>query len=188
MNEFTVDAISVAFTHESGPYKASPGQNFEVEVGNYSRTARMSHPSGWVSHFAVVHFPEAQKLMGRFVVNAGNDAPPLDKLKTSGNLDIQSKDGQWVCTIRAMRQPEGKQWPTLHQITLEELDALVGQDFATWMASFGGVSIQRYGDLNPGAGKNTKNGLGMSVEEGNLEAIAAMVAVTRPLALVKGLT
>lgn len=187
MSEFTIDPITVKIAKESGTYKASPGQKFEVEVGTYLETALMSHPSGWLAYFAVVSFPQAEKLMGRFVLNAGNDAPPLDKLKTSGNLDIQLKDGQWVCTIRAMRQPPGKQWPTLHQITREELDALSGKNFEVWMSGFGNVSIGRYGDLNPGAGKNTMNGLGMSLDEGNFDAIAAMVAVTRPVALVKGL-
>ena len=187
MNEFTIDPISVEIGPELGKYEASPGQNFPVEVGTYSEAARMTHPSGWIAYFAVVTFPKAQKVMGRFVLNAGNDAPPLDKLKTSGNLDIQQQDGQWICTIRAMRHPPGKQWATLHQVTKDELDGLVSGDFNELMSRFGEVSIERYGDLNPGAGRNTMNGLGMRVAAGNFPAIAAMVAVTRPVALVKGL-
>ena len=188
VKQFVIDSISVDITAENGRFEAAPGQNFPVELGTYSETARMTHASGWIAFFAVVKFPQAEKLMGRFVLDAGAEAPPLDRLKTAGNLDVQEQDGRWVCTIRAMRQPRGKQWATLHQVTLEELDVLAGTNFELLIGEFGVTTVGRYGDLNPRAGKNTMNGLGMQVEKGNFGAIAAMVAVTRPLALLKGLS
>lgn len=188
MTEFSVQTIDVKVVPESGEYEDSPGQNLERETGYYDSIIHFSHQSGWLAHFAVVNFPQAQKLMGRFVWWGEVSPAPLDKLNTSGNMEIKVVGDRWISPIRAMKQGTNKPYPTLHQATMEELDTLAGQSFEEFLSQFGQYKIGRYGDMNPGAGNNLKNGRGLESPAGNVDLIAALIAVTRPVALVKQLS
>ena len=188
VTEFSVQTINVRVVKESGEYEDSPGQNLEKEVGTYDSVVHFSHQSGWLAHFAVVDFPKSGKVMGRFIWWGETSPAPLDKLKTSGNMEIKVSGDKWISPIRAMKQGTNKPYPTLHQITPDELDALVGGNFEDFLGKFGNFRIGRYGDLNPGAGNNLKNGRGLESEAGNVDLIAALIAVTRPVALVKQLS
>jgi hypothetical protein len=188
MVEFSVQTINVKVVQESGEYEDSPGQNLDRETGYYDSIIHFSHQSGWLAHFAVVNFPQAEKLMGRFVWWGEVSPAPLDKLNTSGNMEIKVVGDRWISPIRAMKQGTSKPYPTLHQATIEELDTLVGQSFEDFLSQFGHYRIGRYGDMNPGAGNNLKNGRGLESPAGNVGLIAALIAVTRPVALVKQLS
>lgn len=185
VTEFSVQTINVRVVKESGEYEDSPGQNLEKEVGRYDSVVHFSHQSGWLAHFAVVDFPKSGKVMGRFIWWGETSPAPLDKLQTSGNMEIKVSGDKWISPIRAMKQGTNKPYPTLHQVTPDELDALVGGSFEDFLSKFGNFRIGRYGDLNPGAGNNLKNGRGLESEAGNVDLIAALIAVTRPVALVK---
>ena len=187
MTEFNVQTINVKVLPEPGEYEDSPGQNLEKEIGYYDSVVHFSHQSGWLAHFAVVNFPRAGKLMGRFLWWGETTPPPLDKLNTSGNMEIKVVKDSWISPIRAMKQGKNKPYPTLHQVTEEELDGLVGESFRDFLSSFGSFRIGRYGAMNPGAGNNLKNGRGLASPAGNVDIIAALIAVTRPVALLKKL-
>lgn len=187
MTEFSVQTINVRVLPESGEYEDSPGQNVEKEIGHYESLIHFSHQSGWLAHFAVVNFPRAGKLMGRFVWWGETSPAPLNKLNTSGNMEIKQVGDSWISPIRAMKQGSNKPYPTLHQVTIDDLDLLVGESFEGFLGRFGTFRIGRYGDMNPGAGNNLKNGRGLASPAGNVDLIAALIAVTRPVALIKQL-
>lgn len=187
MTTFSIQTIDAEIIPESRKVDVAPGQGFDKEEGHYSHRVRFSHLSGWLADFAVVNFPQANKTMGLFIWTGGQTAPPLDRLDRAGNIEVLPRGDHWVCALRVMRQPPGKPRASLHQVSLPELDQLVGGDFSSFVNQFGHTEIARYGDLNPDAGRNVVNGLGLRTTSGNVAVIAAAVAVTRPVALLKGL-
>ena len=183
---YTLGSISVDFVAQSGVFDSSPAHNTEPETGTYDSIVRFSSADGWVGDFAVVHFPVADITMGRFIWTGGVVAAPYDRLTTAGNISVKTVDDRWLVPVRAMRLG-GKAYPTLNRISEEELDTLTGSSFRDLLARFGDFELGRYGDFLPSAGKQIVNGLGLTMDQGNTALLGAMIAVTRPVALVKGL-
>jgi hypothetical protein len=186
MASYTLHTITVDVRTESGVFQSAPAHNTEPETGTYDTIVRFSSADGWVGDFAVVHFPVADITMGRFIWTGGVIAAPYDRLTTAGNISVKTVDDRWLVPVRAMR-PGGKPYPTLNRISEEELDTLTGFNFRDLLARFGDFELGRYGDFLPSAGKQVVNGLGLTMEKGNTALLGAMIAVTRPVALVKGL-
>ena len=92
--------------------------------------------------------------------------------------------GRWITPLRAMKIA-GKPWATLNRVSEEELDQLTGASFLDFVSGLGDVEVGRYGDFVPNAGKTVVNGLGIAVPAGQIAPLVGMIAVTRPIALVK---
>ena len=186
MASYTLHTITVDVRAESGGFHSAPAHNTEPETGTYDSIVRFSSADGWVGDFAVVHFPVADITMGRFIWTGGVVAAPYDRLNTAGNISVKTVDDRWLVPVRAMRLG-GKAYPTLNRITEDELDTLTASSFRDLLARFGDFELGRYGDFLPSAGKQIVNGLGLTMDQGNTALLGAMIAVTRPVALVKGL-
>lgn len=186
MADYTIHTITVDLRPEPGVFHSAPAHNTDAETGHYDSVVRFTSADGWVGDFAVVHFPVADITMGRFIWTGGVVAAPYDRLNTAGNISVKTVDDRWLVPVRAMRFG-GKSYPTLNRITEEELDALTGSSFRDFLRHFGDFELGRYGDFLPSAGKQIVNGLGLRMEKGNTALLGAMIAVTRPVALVRGL-
>lgn len=184
--QFSIQNISVEVRNEEGNFFASPAHGAEPEAGHYDAVVRFTTNDGWVGDFAAVSFPHAGMLMGRFIWTGGAISAPYDRLNTAGNTSIKEVGGHWIIPVKAMRKG-GKDYPTLNRVSEEELDSLVGGSIRAVLQPLGEFELERLGDLDSTAGKQIANGLGFRIPVGNHELLGAMIATTRPLALVKGL-
>lgn len=184
--KFTVGTIAAEVSTKQGPFFGSASQASESEMGTYEASVRFTTADGWVGDFAVVRFPIADMLMGRFVWTGGAVAAPYDRLNTAGNTTVKAIDAHWIVPVKAMRI-KGKDYATLNRVTEKELDGLVDGSFRDLLGQFGAFDLERHGDLDPSAGRQIMNGLGLRMEAGNHALLGAMIAATRPLALVRGL-
>ena len=184
---YTIETITLE-VKELGPgegtFFSAPSHTAEPEMGTYDAAVQFTTADGWVGDFAVVRFPKAGLLMGRFVWTGGVIAAPYDRLNTAGNTTVKEEGGKWLVPVKAMRK-KGKDYPTLNRVTEEELDSLAGRSFRSLLGEFGAFELERHGDLDPSAGKTIINGLGLRMDAGNNALLGAMIAVTRPLALVR---
>lgn len=185
MTTFDLGPIHVSTRVERGIFDPSPGKSERSEIGTFDAIVSYSHSSGWKSDFSVVNYPQEIRSMGLFTWSTGQ-VPPFDRLDSAGKLSVLDNGESWICAVRALRK-KTKPWPILAQVTEEELDSLLVGSFKALMQSLGVAEIGRYGDMVENPGKNAMNGLGLITTRGNIDVIAAMVGVTRPLALVKGL-
>ena len=184
-----VDPIDCEVREEANTVFEAPDREKPPEAGKYTHIAKYSHgASGWFWEFAVVDFPIAGVTMGKMLFIGGPDADPLSRLDRAGSIQVFTVDGDWVCVIQAMRHPPQKNRATLHKVSMGELDMLTGRSFDEFMAGFGPVTIGRYADLRPDVSPKWSNFLSLRTPVGNVNAIFAMIAVTRPVALIKHLS
>ena len=184
--KFNVGTISAEVREAGGVYHGAASRAAEPEVGLYDASVLMTAADGWVGEFAVVHFPIAGMLMGRFVFTGGAVAAPYDRLNTAGSTTVKELNGKWIVPVKVMRK-NGRDYPTLNRVNENELDGLVEGSFRDILGQFGDFALKRHGDIDPTAGKQIINGLGLQMDAGNNALLGAMIAVTRPLALVRGL-
>lgn len=186
-NAFAIGVVTVTVHDKEVSIEDSPSRGADVEEGTARNPATFETIDGWRGNFGFFEFPHAGAIIGKFYWHREPLVPPYDRLQNAGSTTVTQVGNQWVCPVRAM-QIKNKPWPTLNRLAIEELDLLVGGSFEELMTSFGEATIDTVGALNPNAGKNIANGLGISVPAGAVNPLLAMIAVTRPLALVKKLS
>lgn len=184
MTSFTVGSISVDIESKPVTITDSPVQGAEEQEGVARNPAAFTSLDGWLGRFGFFEYENLDKLMGKFYWHKVPVDPPYFRLVRAGAVSVVNEAGRWIAPLRAMKKV-GKDYPTLNRVSDEDLDYLAGQNFREFVASFGDVEIKRYGDLVQNAGKQVANGLGISVPAGQVGPLIAMIAVTRPVALVK---
>lgn len=184
MTSFTVGSISVEVESKPVTITDTPVQGAEEQEGIARNPAVFTSLDGWLGRFGVFEYENLDKLMGKFYWHKQPVDPPYSRLVRAGAVSVVNEGGRWIAPLRAMKKV-GKDYPTLNRVSDEDLDYLAGQDFREFVAGFGDVEIKRYGDLVQNAGKQVANGLGIAVPAGQVGPLIAMIAVTRPLALVK---
>lgn len=184
MTSFTVGPISVQIETEPVTIVDSPARGIEDVAGTAATPATFSSLDGWLGRFGFFEFSGVDKPIGKFYWHKDPVHAPYDRLERAGTISLAVEGDRWVAPLRALKI-EGKPYPTLNRVSEEELDQLAGSDFQHLASSLGEVEFGRYGDLVPSAGKTVVNGLGMAVPAGQVGPLIAMIAVTRPLALVK---
>jgi hypothetical protein len=185
-NQFTIGVVNVSMKHEAVSIRDIPARGMPEEEATAAQPAIFETVDGWMGHFGFFEFPSAGIIVGKFHWHRDPLMPPYDRLKNAGSTTVTRVGDRWVCPVRAMKI-KGKPWPTLCSVTEEELDSLVGGSFEELVNSIGDVTMDTFRSLNPNAGKNVANALGLSVPAGAVEPLLAMIAVTRPLALIKKL-
>lgn len=184
MTSFTVGPISVQIETDSVTIVDSPVRGIDNVSGTATSPATFYSLDGWLGRFGFFEFDGFEKPIGKFYWHKDPVHPPYDRLERAGTISLAVEGGRWVAPLRALKK-DGKPYATLNRVSEEDLDQLAGSDFQQLAASLGGVEFGRYGDLVPSAGKTVVNGLGMAVPAGEVGPLIAMIAVTRPLALVK---
>lgn len=184
MTSFTVGPISVEILSEPVTIVDSPARGVGDTPGTAENPATFSSLDGWLGRFGFFQFDGIVKPIGKFYWHRDSLQAPYDRLERAGTISLATGGGRWIAPLRALKKG-GKDYPTLQRVSDEDLDYLAGGDFRALAASLGEVEFNRYGDLVPDAGKVVANGLGMAVPAGQVGPLIAMIAVTRPLALVK---
>jgi len=183
---FTIGVVTVTVNDARVSIRDIPARGMPEEEATAAQPAIFETVDGWMGHFGFFEFPSAGVIVGKFHWHREPLVAPYDRLKNAGSTTVTRVGDRWVCPVRAMKI-KGKPWPTLCSVTEEELDSLVGGSFEELVNSIGDVTMDTFGSLNPNAGKNVANALGLSVPAGAVEPLLAMIAVTRPLALIKKL-
>jgi len=181
---FTLGPVTVEITPEPVTISDIPVRGDKEQLGTAQAPATFSSLDGWLGRFGFFEFPESGRVIGKFFWHKDPVHSPYDRLERAGTVSVVSEGGRWLVPLRAMKKVD-KPYPTLHRVTDEDLDYLAGQNFREFASSLGALEFGRYGDLVPKAGKAVANGLGMSVPAGQVAPLMAVIAVTRPLALVK---
>jgi len=180
----TLGPISAEILDERVLITDVPLRGAEEQEGTARKTVAFSSLDGWLGRYGFFEFPQAGVIIGKFYWHKEPLLPPYDRLKNAGTVSVVAYDDRWVTTLRVLKTA-GKPYPTLNRISEEELDFLAGKSFTEFLAPLGEARIGRYGDLVPTAGKNVANGLGISVPKGQIAPLVGMIAVTRPIALIK---
>ena len=183
---FNIGVVTATVHDKKVIIEDSPSRGADVEEGTAHNPATFETMDGWLVNFGFFEFPKAGVIIGKFHWHRPPLMSPYDRLKNAGSTTVTRVGDRWVCPVRAMKI-KGKPWPTLCSVTEEELDSLVGGSFEELVNSIGDVTMDTFGSLNPNAGKNVANALGLSVPAGAVEPLLAMIAVTRPLALIRKL-
>jgi len=184
MDSFAVGAISVEVHKEPVSIFDKPDRDAEEQPGIAANPASFSTLDGWLARFGFFAFEGRATLTGKFYWHKEPVLPPYGRLERAGTISVVNAGGKWVTTLRALKKGK-KDYANLHRVTEEDLDHLAGSSFVAFVSSLGSVEIERYGDLVPDAGPRVANGLGIAVPAGQVGPLMGMIAVTRPLALVK---
>jgi len=180
----SLGAITAEILDEPVQIRDVPVRGAEEQDGTAGAAVVFSSLDGWLGRYGFFEFPEAGVTIGKFYWHKEPLLPPYDRLKNAGTISVVTTDNHWVTTLRVLKIA-GKPYPTLNRINEEELDFLAGQSFTEFLAPLGEATVGRYGDMVPSAGKNVANGLGISVPKGQIAPLVGMIAVTRPIALIK---
>jgi len=184
MTSFTVGPLKVEIQADSVNIMDTPVRGAEEQRGTAKNPAFFSTIDGWLGHFGFFEFEQLDKPIGKFYWHKEPVLPPYNRLVRAGTISVVDDGGRWVAPLRALKKG-AKDFPALHRVTFEDLDFLAGQGFEDFIHSLGEVEFGRYGDLVPSAGKQVADGLGISVPAGHVAPLMGMIAVTRPLALLR---
>ncbi len=184
MTSFTLGPLSVQIESQPVTIIDSPARGLEDVPGTAHSPASFSSLDGWLGRFGFFEFDGVEKPIGKFYWHKDPVHEPYDRLERAGTISLAVGGGRWVAPLRALKKND-KPYANLHRVSYEELDYLAGSNFRELTSSLGEVEFGRYGDLVPSAGRAVADGLGMAVPARQVGPLVAMIAVTRPMALVK---
>lgn len=182
----TVELGNVRAEIEADPVSITdvPIRGSEQEEGTAQSPVVFSALDGWLGRFGFFEYPRAAVIIGKFYWHREPVDEPYDRLEHAGSVSVVTMGGRWIMPLRVMKIA-GKPWATLNRVSEEELDLLTGANFLDFVSGLGDVEVGRYGDFVPNAGKTVVNGLGIAVPAGEIAPLVGMIAVTRPIALIK---
>jgi hypothetical protein len=183
----TIGVVSVTIHDDSVTIKDAPSKGKPAEDAKAAQPATFETVDGWLGRFGFFEYPNEGTIVGKFYWHKDPLSPPYDRLKNAGSVSVVTAGDRWVVPLRAM-MINGKDWATLNRVNDLQLDAVAGGSFRDLVGSLGDTDVALYGEMVPQAGKNVAGGLGMSVPAGHIAPLMGMIAVTRPLALVKKLS
>jgi len=183
----TIGVVSVTIHDDSVTIKDAPSKGKPAEDAKAAQPATFETVDGWLGRFGFFEYPNEGTIVGKFYWHKNPLSPPYDRLKNAGSVSVVTAGDRWVVPLRAM-MINGKDWATLNRVNDLQLDAVAGGSFRDLVGSLGDTDVGLYGDMVPQAGKNVAGGLGMSVPAGHIAPLMGMIAVTRPIALVKKLS
>jgi hypothetical protein len=183
----TIGVVSVTIHDDPVTIQDVPSKGKPAEAATAAQPAAFKTVDGWLGRFGFFEYPEEGTIVGKFYWHKDPLSPPYDRLKNAGSVSVVTAGDRWVVPLRAM-MINGKDWATLNRVNDLQLDAVAGGSFRDLVGSLGDTDVGLYGDMVPQAGKNVAGGLGMSVPAGHIAPLMGMIAVTRPIALVKKLS
>jgi hypothetical protein len=144
--------------------------------------------------FRITSSDELNLIVGLYVWEAAApEVRPIDllgglqkhnELKGRGGISlIISRDEKWLVPLRVLKYSGTKGYFTLQGASEDELDSILGHGFRELMMGLGAIKFGSREAIDEES-NNKRNQLAMTVEPGNLEAIAIAYAVTRAQAVI----
>ena len=183
ISEFTVgNAITVVITDEQVNIIGTPPGESDKMPAVSPIKAIVSYGSIWTGHLATFTYENRANVV-EFSWNPTPVPPPFHHAASRGRLTMKRAGDHFVFPVRALRV-NNKTWPTLTQITWDELDELHGDNAKAFFKSLGEVEFGRYGDMTSGAGTGG-NAIGARVHVDHLSVIIGIFALTRAVAVLR---
>ena len=177
---FEIGHISCALIEGTFEHVLNPGSANEIVGAGLNRVV-MTSTDNWTGHFGVVEYPDGTKT-GRFFWHKEPLVDPYSRLREAGTTSVYEVGGRWVSMIR-MLKINGQGRPNLFDTSFDEMDALL--DNASAENLINSKKNVTFGSFRSFVETSNKTGLAMSVEIGDIVSLSAMVAITRPIALLK---
>lgn len=181
MTTFQIGNVQVTEEGRRAPFRGKPSRDKDETSGN-ALLAELETADGFKGTIGVITWPDGE--VDVRLVDFSQGAEAYERQKAAGTMSLKTIGETWVLRVRALKI-NGKDWPTLNRVTWQDLDWLAGGNAQELLSKHGALSFGLYGDLAPGAGAAQKADLGMTVSIGNIEAIAALYALTRTQAIMK---
>lgn len=181
MSTFHIGNVSVTEEGRKAPFMGKPSRDKDETSGD-ALLAELETPDGFKGTIGVITWPDGE--VDVRLVDFSQGAEAYERQKAAGTMSLKTIGDTWVLRVRALKI-NGREWPTLNRVSWQDLDWLAGCNAQELLSKHGALSFGLYGDLVPGAGSAQKADLGMSVKIGNIEAIAALYALTRTQAIMK---
>lgn len=181
MTTFQIGNVQVTEEGRTAPFRGKPSRDKD-ETSGRALLAELETPDGFKGTIGVISWPDGE--VDVRLVDFSQGAEAYERQKAAGTMSLKTISDTWVLRVRALKI-NGKDWPTLNRVSWQDLDWLAGGSAQELLTKHGALSFGMYGDLAAGAGAAQKADLGMSVSIGNIEAIAALYALTRTQAIMK---
>ena len=178
MNKFDVGLVTVTCAARTARYTEEQSDG-TVKEGK-ATLAELETPDGFKGTLGVVEWHDGTAELK--LVDFARGPENYRRLESAGRAQITVKGGRWLVMIRALKIGE-KPYFTLHNVSLAELSKLIQENAEELLTGFPGAEVARYGDLQPNATKAHKDGIGIQVPAGSIDALAAMYAMTRVAAV-----
>lgn len=174
MNKFDVGLVTVTCAGRTARYSEEQSDG-TVKEGQ-ATLAELETPDGFKGTVGVVEWVDGSAEVKLVDFARGPDS--YRRLESAGRTQVLVSDGTWTLMVRALKYG-GKNRFTLHGVTFEELDGLINDDAKGLLSSYAGTELGRYGDMQPKATPQHRDGIGMKVPAGSMEAMATVYAMTR---------
>lgn len=181
MTQFQVGSVTITNDGLQSNFIDRPERGLDETTGS-AQLVSLETPDGFIGMLGIITWPEGQ--VDVRLVDFAQGGPAYERQKTAGTLTIKPVDDTWVVRISALKI-NGKEWPTLNRVSWADLDWLSGGDAQAILKEHGATKLGLFGDLAPNVGKRYQADLGMTVPAGNVDAIAALYAITRTMAIMK---
>lgn len=181
MSDFTIGSVLVQDEHRTVTFVGKPGRDSDETTGR-AQLVKLTTPDGFIGTLGIVSWPDGEVDVRLLDYAQGGEA--YERQKIAGTMNIKVDADRWVVRISALKI-NGKDWPTLNRVSWNDLDWLAGTDAQQLLTDHGATELGLYGDLVAGVGKRYHADLGMVVPAGEIEAIAALYAMTRTMAIMK---
>lgn len=150
--------------------------------------------TGKLTTFRVTSSDELNLIVG--LIEWENDYPevaPIDlisgiqkhnELVRRGRMSLRmSQDEKWLVVLKALKFSPAKQYFTLHDGKLDEIDTYLGHSFKDFLMDSGALRFGARREIDGDTSK-TANQLAVVIEPGDIETLAIAYTVTRPLAVI----
>lgn len=178
MKKFDVGLVTVTCAGRTARYTEEQSDGSTKEA--IATLAELETPDGFKGTLGVLEWEDGTGEIK--LVDFANGPENYRRLESAGRTQIISQGDKWVAIIRALKYGEKLRF-NLHNVTLEELSRLIREDAGEFLEKIPNTVITRYGDLQPKATAQHREAIGISVPKGEIEALAAMYAMTRVMPL-----
>jgi hypothetical protein len=182
MFKFDVGLVTITSAGRKATYtEVRRGEDFPTDAP--ASLAEISTTDGLRGTVGVIEWPDTS---GEIKLVDFAEGPDMyRRLDGAGKTQIISQDSTWLMLVRALKWG-ARPYPTLHNVTFSELDKLIKDDSRALLSSFPNVEIGRYGDMQPKATPQHRDGIGLRVPAGEMDALAAAYAMTRVVPIMMG--
>jgi hypothetical protein len=182
MPKFDVGRVTITTAGRTARYTDQKDEK-SPPIDGKATLAELETPDGFKGTLGVVEWPNGTSEITLVDFAEGPDV--YRRMESAGRTQVLTDNGHWMLVIRALKWGD-KNRATLHNVTFDELDKLIKDDSKAVLEAFPGVALGRYGDMQPNTSAQFREAIGMKVPTGEMDALAAMYAMTRVMPLMVG--
>lgn len=180
MSVFAIGSVTVDVSPEPEVLHASALQSGQEQDG-LVQYGRLLTPDGFSGTAGVVTWQDGTVDVRFLDFISGAD--PYRRLERAGRMSVQVHDGRWVALLRALRH-NGRDWPTLADVSWQELDELAGSSAEALLTRSDGSRVGTWGELNPAAARY-RDTPAISCRENDAESLLIAYTLTRVMPIMK---